>query len=69
MEVIIGIAILYMIYRLIFSKPRKCYICGLSFKKVRYKWKLNGKPQWLCPRCNTQMEIKSSKEAFKAKIG
>jgi ribosome-binding protein aMBF1 (putative translation factor) len=64
--IIIGIILLLIIAA--FSGHGKCDICGLPIKKKYYKWEIEGKTQKLCPKCNSQMERKVSKEAFKKKF-
>ncbi len=67
MQWVIGIVILVVVI-LIFSKGNSCGICNLPIKKKYYEWKIAGKKQKLCPKCNSQMERKVSKEAFKNKF-
>lgn len=52
-----------------FVGPGKCGVCGVGLKKKSYTWKVDGKNQKLCPKCNSQMERKVSKEAFSKKFG
>ncbi len=66
--IILAICAFYFIYRIV-KKPSKCDVCGSPFRRKHYKVTIAGKYQWLCPNCNTQMEKKNSKEAFKVKIG
>ncbi|MCK5563770.1 MAG: hypothetical protein KAJ07_00865 [Planctomycetes bacterium] len=68
MEIFIGIVILVIIVAL-FSQGSSCYVCDLPIKKKSYRWDLDGKRRTLCPKCNSQMERKISKEAFKNKFG
>lgn len=68
MEWIIGIVILLVLV-VMFGKPSSCDVCGQSIKKTYYKWKIAGKKQVMCPKCNSQMERKVSKEAFNKKFG
>lgn len=68
MEWIIGIIVLIFIIS-VFAGPGKCDVCGLPIKKKHYTWKIDGKKQKLCPKCNSQMERKVSKDAFKSKFG
>lgn len=54
----------------LFSREsRKCDICGLDIKRTYHEWKIGGKKQILCPNCNSQMERKVSRSAFKNKFG
>ncbi len=68
MEWIIGIIIVVLIIA-VFSGSAKCDICNLPIKKKSYTYKIGGKKQTLCPKCNSQMEHKISKEAFKKRFG
>ena len=51
------------------SKPSLCSVCGLRLKRKYYSWKIEDKTQYLCPKCNSRMEGKVSKQAFKNKFG
>ncbi|MFC1677215.1 hypothetical protein ACFL3G_09160 [Planctomycetota bacterium] len=64
---IIGVVILVVIIAA-FTGPGTCDICDLPIKKKHYTYKIDGKKQKLCPKCNNQMERKISKEAFKRKF-
>jgi hypothetical protein len=66
--ILIGICVASIIVSIIF-RPPKCDVCGLGIKKISYSWKIGGKKQKLCPKCNSRMERKVSKEAFKSKFG
>lgn len=68
MEWVIGIIVL-IVLGAIFGKPTSCDVCGQSIKKTYYTWKISGKKQHMCPKCNTQMERKVSKESFNKKFG
>ncbi len=61
--------IIFFVIGAIFGKPSSCSICGQSIKKTYYKWTISGKKQTLCPKCNSQMERKISKEAFNRRFG
>lgn len=50
------------------AKPTTCSVCGQALKRNSYTWTIEGKKQVLCPKCNSRMENKVSKEAFKAKF-
>lgn len=65
--VIIGVIALVILGAL--TRPRKCDVCGAEFKKKHYRWRMNGKKLKLCPRCNSQMERKVSRQAFKRRFG
>ena len=65
---IIGIIILIVIIALL-CKQKKCDVCGLDIKRKFYTWEIDGKKQTLCPKCNSQMERKVSKQAFKNRFG
>ncbi|MDE0568398.1 MULTISPECIES: hypothetical protein [Shewanella] len=67
MEWVIGIIVI-IILGAIFGKPSSCDVCGQSIKKTYYKWTIGGKKQVMCPKCNSQMERKISKEAFNKKF-
>jgi hypothetical protein len=47
----------------------RCSVCGVPLKRKTYTWTLNGKTQKVCPKCNSRMENKVSKDAFKSKFG
>lgn len=49
--------------------PGRCNVCNLPIKRKYYTWKLDGRKNKLCPKCNSQMERKVSREAFKSKYG
>jgi len=68
MEWVIG-GIILLVIIVLFCKPSRCAICGLTIKKKYYTWEINGKNRKICPKCNNQMEHKVSKEAFKKKFG
>ena len=68
MEWIIGIIILLVIVGM-FSKPTSCDVCGLEFKKKYFEWTIDGKKQFLCPKCNTQMENTVSRDSFRGRFG
>jgi len=46
----------------------QCQICGSGFKKQRYRWTIRGKKAWVCPRCNTQLERRTSSAAFGTEV-
>jgi ribosome-binding protein aMBF1 (putative translation factor) len=71
MEWVIGIIVVVVILSIIgaLAGPGSCDVCGQGIKKKYYTWQIDGKKQKLCPKCNTQMERKISKEAFKKKFG
>jgi transcription initiation factor IIE alpha subunit len=47
----------------------RCDICNLPIKRTYYKWTIAGEKQKLCPKCNSQMERKVSRNSFKNKFG
>ncbi len=49
------------------ASPGTCSVCHVAIKKKSYIWKVNGEKMTLCPKCNSQMERKVSREAFKSK--
>ena len=51
------------------AKPSKCDVCGLPIKRTSHMWTIQGEKKRLCPKCNSQMERKVSKAAFKSKYG
>ncbi|MFM9756678.1 hypothetical protein ACKKBH_07110 [Aeromonas dhakensis] len=61
--------IIFIVIAAIFGKPSSCCICGPSIKNTYYKLTISGKKQALCPKCNSQMERKISKEAFNRRFG
>lgn len=68
MELIIALVVAVFIMALL-RKQQRCDICGLDIKRKSYTWKIDGKKQTLCPKCNSQMERKISRDAFKNKFG
>jgi hypothetical protein len=46
-----------------------CDVCGLPIRRKYYKWKIEGKDQVLCPKCNAKMERKVSNKVFKDRFG
>ena len=68
MEWVIGAIILFVIIGAL-SGPGECGVCEQDIKKKYYTWKIDGKKTKLCPKCNTRMENKVSKEVFNRKIG
>ncbi|WP_447824794.1 hypothetical protein [Aeromonas salmonicida] len=68
MEWLVAI-IIFAVIGIFFGKPSSCSMCGQSIKKTYYKWTIDGKKQTLCPKCNSQMERKVSKEAFNRRFG
>ncbi|BFM13551.1 hypothetical protein R50072_37040 [Simiduia litorea] len=66
LAIFLGVLLLVGAY---FATPNSCYVCGQSIKKTYYTWKIEGKKRVLCPKCNTQMERKVSKQAFSKKFG
>ena len=68
MEIIVFLVIAVVLYS-IFSGPRRCNVCDLPIKRTYYNWKIEGKDQKLCPKCNTQMERRVSKERFTNRFG
>ncbi|MEH3414004.1 hypothetical protein [Phytobacter diazotrophicus] len=67
MEWIIGIIVLAIIAGML--KPSRCDICGTSFKRKYYTWKIDGKKQHLCPNCNSKMNRRKSDYHFKNRFG
>lgn len=53
----------------IFTPGRRCDVCKLPIKRKYYRWVIEGKKTVLCPKCNTQMERRVSKGAFKGRFG
>ncbi len=47
------------------SPPTKCQVCGNPLRKTSYKWELEDKRVTVCPKCNTALERKRSREAIK----
>lgn len=68
MEWVVLVIVLVLVLAF-FSGPGSCEVCGQGIKKKYYTWSIDGKKQKLCPRCNSQMEKKISKEAFSKKFG
>ena len=68
MEIIIFLVVAYVLYSK-FSGSRRCDVCDLPIKKTYYNWEIEGKDQKLCPKCNTQMERRISKERFTNRFG
>jgi len=48
------------------SSKSNCDMCGAGLKNKSYSWKIEDKKQTLCPKCNSRMENRQSKIAFKA---
>jgi hypothetical protein len=69
-RVCIGAAILVVLVLLaaIFG-GQKCTVCGTPIKRKSYRWKIDGKKEILCPKCNGQMERRQSRAAFKRRFG
>ena len=69
MEWIIGAVVLVVIIALLCKQKKRCDVCGLDIKRKSYTWKIDGKKQTLCPKCNSQVERRVSRDAFKNKFG
>lgn len=67
MEWIIGVLIVWVVLKA-FSGSGRCDVCNQAIKKTYYTWKIEGKKQKLCPRCNTKMESRVSSQAFRKKF-
>jgi len=63
------IAVIAFVILAAFADKGKCDICGLSIKRTSHTWRIGGKKQKLCPKCNNQMERRVSKNEFKKKFG
>lgn len=63
-----GLALLWALGAL-FSGPSKCDVCGLRIKRTLHTWTINGQKLRMCPKCNSRMENKKSREAFRATFG
>jgi hypothetical protein len=62
---LIGFIILVGILIAIKQADMRCSVCGVPIIRVSYIW---GKSR-MCPRCDSRMRKKLSKEAFKSKFG
>lgn len=47
---------------------RKCTVCGTRIKKKYFTWKVNGEKEVMCPKCNSRMESRVSRQAFNRKF-
>jgi DNA-directed RNA polymerase subunit RPC12/RpoP len=47
---------------------RKCTVCGTRIKKKYFTWKINGEKEVMCPKCNSRMENRMSRQAFSRKF-
>lgn len=63
---IIGAIILFII--ITSARTKKCTVCNVPIKRLYYTWKVEGKKHRMCPKCNTQMERRVSKQTFNKKI-
>lgn len=57
--------LIYLIFKSS-SKPSSCDMCGTSIKRKYYTRTIADKRKTLCPKCNSRVENRRSKEAFKA---
>jgi hypothetical protein len=55
MEWIIGTIVFFLVLA-VFSGSTKCDVCDLPIKRKYYTYKIDGKKQKLCPKCNSQMD-------------
>ncbi len=67
MELVVIIIVVIIIAG--FFKPSRCDVCGTTFKKTYYTWKIDGKTQHLCPYCNGKMNRRQSTQKFKDRFG
>jgi hypothetical protein len=63
MWVCLGIAAIVGL-TLLRGRPRRCSLCDNPLRRTSYKWKIDGKTQYLCTHCNQRMERQQSAEAF-----
>lgn len=47
----------------------RCDVCQVPIKRSSYTWDIGGRPHRLCPSCNSQMERRHSKRAFRDRFG
>jgi hypothetical protein len=65
-----GVAIVFLLMVLAaLSGGQRCSVCETPIKKKSYRWKIDGKKQVLCPKCNSQMERRMSSSKFKDRFG
>jgi len=71
MECIIAAGVIFgiLILLAVIVNPGRCSVCRVPIKRKYYIWKTNGEKLRLCPKCNSQMERKVSRDAFKSKYG
>lgn len=65
----VWVIVIVLVLGAIFSGPGRCDVCGVQIKRRYYRWTIAGKKQKLCPKCNSQMERRVSKQAFKRRFG
>ena len=65
-----AVAVLFLVLVLIgMASGQRCTVCETPIKKKSYRWKIEGKKQILCPKCNSQMERRMSSSKFKDRFG
>ena len=60
--VIIGI--LSLVLSLLVRPPQNCQVCDNKLKRMYYRWKIEGKNKYICPKCNNALERKRSNAAI-----
>jgi len=67
----LGILFVFMVILVLIGadQPTKCDVCGLPIKRSFHTWTISGKKQNLCPKCNSRLSHKVSKQAFKSRFG
>jgi len=64
MHAIILIFITFILFTILKLFSKRCTVCGAPIKRTYYTWRLDGKKEIMCPRCNGHMERKISKQRF-----
>ena len=49
--------------------PAQCSVCSTLLRKSSHIWIIEGKKQWLCPKCNQSMERRKSRGAMNKRFG
>src|SRR5437764_5410174 len=49
---------------ILYAKSRSCEICGISLKRVTYRWEIGGAKKRVCPNCNRTLERRQSHRAL-----
>jgi hypothetical protein len=65
----VGIGAVLLLVLLASASSSKCGVCGNSIKRKAFVWRVDGKKVRMCPKCNSQMESRQSKRAFKNRFG